>query len=155
MSFDLKSALITYLSSKTLLTALLPKLTGSTKFAISPDYILGQGQKRPYIVITIHGETDRTHLGGDIALVDAPVAIQVFSDNGVDRSKISGALRDILSGRTNDVLTDGANSVTFESWRTSWIEKPFLNAPDGTGSGVYTGTALFKFTYNQAVPTLP
>lgn len=154
MSFDLKVALVNYLSAKPLLTALLETLSGSTYPAISPD-ILGQGQARPYIVVKVDGEFDKTYIGGAIPMVDAPVAIQIYADTSVSRTAIKNALRNIFSGRYNDTLTDGTNSVTFESWLTHYIEKPFLSAQDGTEEGVYTGIALFKFSYNQAIPTLP
>lgn len=153
MSFDLKTALITYLSGKTLLTALLDVLPDGVP-AISPD-ILSQVQKRPYIFIKVDGEVDKTHIGGAIAMTDAPVAIQIYSDTSIARTQIKNALRNILSGRYNDTLTDGTNSVKFESWFTHYVEGKFLTLQDGTETGVYTGTVLFKFSYNQAVPTLP
>ena len=154
MSFDLKAAIVKYLSGKSLLTNLLANFSGSTTKAISPD-ILGQGQARPYIVCKVDGEIPKTFISGVIAMTDAPVAIQIYADSSATRQAIKNALYNILAGRTNDTLTDGTNSVTFESWMTHYVEKPFLNAPDGTETGVYTGIALFKFSYNQAVPTLP
>lgn len=146
---DIKSALYTYLQTKTLITALI----GDRLYVENAP----QGVAHPYVTYEVTDSVPTAHLGGASAYADDQFSFSIHADMPEDRDAVKEALRNILHTRRNVQLTDaGSVTINIRSITLTHVKDSHQQPVDGSETnGLYECEMDFTIIYYETVPTLP
>ena len=147
MSDDFDSAFYSYLISRSELTT----LVGQNIFP-SEAYM---GSVYPSVTYSDLNETQSRNLTGDDPICWVWFQLTIYATTSSDRRAIQNTLRNILSGQINKLLTYTGGSVILSTALLMSSGKDRFESPsDGSDTGIFERSMIFKLCFRQTVPTL-
>ncbi len=150
---NVKEALVTYLKTKTLLTAIIGTGTNARIYpeTAPQDIDISNGS---YVVFQVTDTEHPEHMGGACAYAENTFLFSIYADTVARRHALKEALRNLLHTRRNLVLSTSEGSIEIRTIKLLSCADGYFDSPDGGETGAFAQDMTFLVVFFETLPTL-